>query len=242
MEAASRGANGASVTDPPCSGTDATLATMGPLPTSDVTATLNAYLDELDRWTERLNLTSIPRDQMWARNVVEVQELLEVADPPAGSRVVDIGSGGGVPGLVVAILRPDVSVTLIDSDRRKTGFLIHAAGLLGLTGVVVEAIRAEDAGHRAGLREGFDLATSRATAPPPVLCELALPLVRVGRQLCALVAGAPGALAACVAAASACGGSAPEAPAQGVLRVRKVTPTPEQYPRRPGTPNRHPIS
>ena len=167
MEAASRGANGASVTDPPCSGTDATLATMGPLPTSDVTATLNAYLDELDRWTERLNLTSIPRDQMWARNVVEVQELLEVADPPAGSRVVDIGSGGGVPGLVVAILRPDVSVTLIDSDRRKTGFLIHAAGLLGLTGVVVEAIRAEDAGHRARLTRGVrpgDISRDRPAA------------------------------------------------------------------------------
>jgi 16S rRNA (guanine527-N7)-methyltransferase len=242
MEAASRGANRATVTDPPWSGTGATLAAMGPLPAGDVTATLNAYLDELDRWSARLNLTSIPRDQMWARNVVEVQELLDVAAPSAGSRVVDIGSGGGVPGLVIAILRPDLSVSLIDSDRRKTGFLIHAAGLLDLAGVVVEAVRAEDFGRREGVREEFDLATSRATAPPPVLCELALPLVRVGGQLCALVAGAPGALAACVAAASACGGSAPEAPAQGVLRVHKVTPTPDPYPRRAGTPNRHPIS
>ena len=242
METASRGANGATVTDPPCSGTGATLGAMGAVPSGDVIATLNAYLDELDRWSARLNLTSIPRDQMWARNVVEVQELLDVAAPSAGSRVVDIGSGGGVPGLVIAILRPDLSVTLIDSDRRKTGFLIHAAGLLGLSGVVVEAIRAEDVGRRAGMREGFDLATSRATAPPPVLCELALPLARVGGQLCALVAGAPGALATCVAAASACGGSAPEAPAHGVLRVRKVAPTSERYPRRPGTPNRHPIS
>jgi 16S rRNA (guanine527-N7)-methyltransferase len=215
---------------------------MGPLPAGDVNATLNAYLDELARWSARLNLTSIPRDQMWARNILEVQELLDVAAPSAGSRVVDIGSGSGVPGLVIAILRPDLAVTLIDSDRRKTGFLIHAAGLLGLTGVVVEAIRAEDAGRRAGMREGFDLATSRATAPPPVLCELALPLVRVGGRLCALVAGAPGALATCVAAASACGGSAPEAPAHGVLRVHKVALTPDQYPRRPGTPNRHPIT
>jgi 16S rRNA (guanine527-N7)-methyltransferase len=92
------------------------------------------------------------------------------------------------------------------------------------------------------MREGFDLATSRATAPPPVLCELALPLVRMGGQLCALVADAREALTACVSAASACGGSAPEALAHGVLRVRKVAPTPEQFPRRPGTPNRHPIS
>jgi 16S rRNA (guanine527-N7)-methyltransferase len=215
---------------------------MRPLPPGDMNATLDAYLDELDRWSTRLNLTSIPRTQMWSRNVVEVEELLEVAAPRAGSRVVDIGSGGGVPGIVIAVLRPDLSVTLIDSDRRKSGFLTHVAGLLGLSGVAVEALRAEDAGHRDGLREGFDLATSRATAPPPVLCELALPLLRVGGSLCALVAGAPAALAGCAAAASACGGGAPDAPADGILRVRKVTATSDDYPRRPGTPNRHPIT
>ena len=215
---------------------------MSPLLPGDMNATLEAYLDELDRWSARLNLTSIPRDQMWSRNIVEVEDLLEVAAPPPGCRVVDIGSGGGVPGIVIAILRPDLWVTLIDSDRRKSGFLVHVAGLLGLSGVAVEAIRAEDAGHRDGMREAFDLATSRATAPPPVLCELTLPLLRVGGTVCALVAGAPATLAACAPAASACGGSAPEAPASGVLRIRKVAPTPDEYPRRSGTPNRHPIS
>jgi 16S rRNA (guanine527-N7)-methyltransferase len=215
---------------------------MRPLPPGDTNATLEAYLDELDLWSARLNLTSIPRAQMWSRNVVEVEELLEVAAPPPGTRVVDIGSGGGAPGIVIAILRPDLLVTLLDSDRRKAGFLTHVAGLLGLSGVAVEALRAEDAGHRDGLREGFDLVTSRATAPPPVLCELALPLLRIGGTLCALVAGAPAAVAGCAAAASACGGGAPDAPAQGMLRVRKVTATSDEYPRRPGTPNRHPIS
>jgi 16S rRNA (guanine527-N7)-methyltransferase len=205
-------------------------------------ATLDAYLDELERWSARLNLTSIPRDRMWSRNVVEVEELLAVAAPASGSTVADVGSGGGVPGIVIAILRPDLSVTLIDSDQRKAGFLIHVAGLLGLSGVVVEAIRVEDAGRRTDLRERFDLATSRATAPPPVLCELALPLVRTGGALCALVGDAPAALSGCVAAASACGGGAPDAPATGVLRVRKVEPTPDRYPRRPGIPSRHPIS
>jgi 16S rRNA (guanine527-N7)-methyltransferase len=215
---------------------------MRPLQTGDVNATLEAYLDELDRWSARLNLTSIPRAQMWSRNVVEAEELLGVAAPPRGCRVVDIGSGGGVPGMVIAILRPDLLVTLLDSDRRKSGFLVHVAGLLGLSGVVVEALRSEDAGRRDDLREAFDLATSRATAPPPVLCELALPLLRVGGSLCALVAGAPAALSGCAAAAAACGGSAPDAPTDAVLRVRKVVPTSDEYPRRPGMPNRHPIS
>jgi len=215
---------------------------MGPLPPGDMRATLDAYFDELDRWSSRLNLTSIPREQMWSRNVVEVEKVLDAADPARGCRVVDIGSGGGVPGIVIAVLRPDLSVTLLDSDRRKSGFLTHVAGLLRLPGVVVEALRAEEAGHRDGMREAFDLATSRATAPPPVLCELALPLLRVGGSLCALVAGAHAARSSCAAAASACGGSAPDAPAGGVLRVRKIAPTPDGYPRRPGTPNRHPIS
>jgi len=164
-------------------------------PPGDTNATLEAYLDELDRWSSRLNLTSIPRAQMWSRNVVEVEALLEVAAPEPGSTVVDIGSGGGVPGIVIAILRPDLSITLLDSDRRKTGFLTHVAGVLGLPRVRVEALRAEDAGRMKGMREAFDLATSRATAPPPVLCELALPLLRIGGSLCALVARADTAIA-----------------------------------------------
>ena len=223
-------------------GADVRLGAMSPVPSGDMHATLDAYLDELERWSARLNLTSIPRDRMWSRNVVEVEELLAVAEPAPGSRVVDIGSGGGVPGMVIGIVRPDLSVTLIDSDQRKAGFLIHVAGLLGLSHVDVEAIRAEDAGRRTDLRERFDLATSRATAQPAVLCELAIPLVRTGGALCALVADAPGAVWACIAAASACGGGAPDAPAKGVLRVRKLEPTPDRYPRRLGIPNRHPIS
>ncbi len=106
----------------------------------------------------------------------------------------------------------------------------------------VEAIRAEDAGRWVGMREDFDLATSRAAAPPPVLCELALPLLRIGGLLCALVGDAPGSLESCAAAAAVCGGGAPEAPARGLLCVRKLAPTPDRYPRRAGTPNRHPIS
>ena len=215
---------------------------MRPDPADDRNATLEAYLDELDRWSQRLNLTAIPRDQAWSRNVAEAEELLEVAAPSPGCSVIDIGSGGGVPGIVIAILRPDLEMTLLDADRRKSAFLIHVAGLLGLASVRVVAERAEDAGRRDGMRETFDLAISRATAPPPVLCELALPLLRTGGALCALVSDAQAAIGSCSAAASACGGSAPEAPSSGILRVRKVTLTPHEYPRRPGTPGRHPIS
>jgi 16S rRNA (guanine527-N7)-methyltransferase len=205
------------------------------------TAALEAYLDELASWSAHLNLTTIPRDQMWSRHVDEVVDLLEVAAPAHASRVVDIGSGGGVPGIVVALVRPDLRVTMLEADKRKSAFLMHVAGLLALN-VEVDAIRAEDAGRRAGTRETFDLATSRAAAPPDVLCELALPLLRIGGSLCALVTDAPRTLALCAAAAAACGGGAPQAPLEGVLRVDKVATTPAEYPRRSGVPGRRPIS
>jgi len=206
------------------------------------TVALDAYLDELANWSAHLNLTTVPRDQMWSRHVDEVVELLEVAAPAHGNRVVDLGSGGGVPGMVMAILRPDLRVTMLEADKRKSGFLVHVAGLLRLSGVEVEAIRAEDAGRRAGTRETFDLATSRAAAPPDVLCELALPLLRIGGSLCALVADAPRSLTTCATAAAACGGGVPQAPVVGVLRVDKVSSTPAEYPRRSGVPGRRPIS
>jgi 16S rRNA (guanine527-N7)-methyltransferase len=215
---------------------------MQPHQPGDRNATLEAYLDELDRWSSRLNLTSIPREQMWSRSIGQAEELLAVAAPGTGARVIDIGSGGGVPGLVIAILRPDLAMTLLDADRRKSAFLIHVAGLLGLTSIRVAPERAEDAGRRAAMRETFDLAISRATAPPAVLCELALPLLRTGGALCALVTDARSTLATCATAASACGGDIPDAPAAGILRVRKIVPTSGAYPRRPGTPSRHPIS
>src|ERR1700682_3185965 len=103
---------------------------------------------------------------------------------PAKS-VVDVGSGGGLPGLPLKIARPDLSMTLIEADQRKAAFLVQACVKLGLPDVEVIARRAEEAGHDARLREIFDLAVARALAPTPVLVELCLPLVRVGGRLLA---------------------------------------------------------
>ena len=199
------------------------------------------YLDELYRWNRRINLTTIPREEAERRHLAEARHLLVHAAPAAGALVADIGAGGGVPGLVMAILRPDLRVTLIESDRRKAGFLVHAAALCDCTRVTVEARRAEEVGHDAAHRDTYDLAVSRATASAPVLCELALPLLRVGGRLVALVADAEADLPAASAAASACGGGVPIALAPGILSITKVAPTPELYPRRAGMPARRPL-
>jgi 16S rRNA (guanine527-N7)-methyltransferase len=208
--------------------------------TPEQAAALSSYLEELHRWNQRLNLTSVPKSESWQRHVEESLELLEVAAPGDWARVVDVGSGIGIPGVVVAVVRPDLRMTLLEADRRKAAFLTHVAGLFGLHQVTVLALRAEDAARQSDLRESFDVALSRAAAPPPVLCELALPLLAVGGRLCALVGDATSAVAECEAAARACGGGQPLARG-AVIIVPKEARTPERYPRRSGVPARIPL-
>src|SRR5262245_23890188 len=86
-------------------------------------ALLERWLAEMYRWTERVNLTAVAAEEAWERHVLESLRLLDAAKPAPGSRVVDVGSGGGAPGVPIAIVRPDLHVTLVDADRRKAAFL-----------------------------------------------------------------------------------------------------------------------
>jgi 16S rRNA (guanine527-N7)-methyltransferase len=208
---------------------------------SGVEATLARYLDELYRWNRRVNLTGVPREAAERRHLDDSRRLLGVASPAPGTRMVDVGSGAGVPGMVLAILRPDLRVTLVEADRRRAGFLVHVSALCGCANVVVEPRRAEAVGRDAGQRAAFDLAVSRAAAPVAALCELALPLLKVGGRLVALVADSPEAVERAGVAARACGGGDPRLPVPGILLVTKVAPTPDAFPRRPGVPSRHPL-
>ena len=97
--------------------------------------------------------------------------------------VVDVGSGGGLPGLPLKIARPGLSLALVESDQAKAAFLVRACATLGLDDVEVLARRAEEVGQDRRYREVFDVAVARALAPMPVLVELCLPLVRVGGRL-----------------------------------------------------------
>lgn len=105
-------------------------------------------------------------------------------------RVVDVGSGGGLPGLVVLAERPDAHVTLVDRRERSCDVLRRAVRALGATdrGTVVHA-DLETLGHDPAWRGQFDAATARGVAPPPEVAELVLPLVRPGGVLVVSVAG-----------------------------------------------------
>jgi len=170
--------------------------------------------------------------------------------PSGRLRLVDVGSGGGLPGLPLRIARPDLELTLLEANHRKAAFLVQAAARLGLDGVEVLAERAEDAGRDPRHRETFDVAVARALAPMPVLAELCLPLVRVGGRLLAMKTDAAAEAAAAEPAIRRLGGelvevgaAASEARSLGeVVVVAKVAPTPAEFPRRPGVPGRRPLA
>lgn len=100
--------------------------------------------------------------------------------PRDAATLVDVGTGAGFPGLVSAILRPDLAVTLLDPLEKRLGFIREVIEALSLTNVSLRHIRGEDAGRDKGLRGGFDVATARAVADLTVLGELCVPLVKVG--------------------------------------------------------------
>jgi 16S rRNA (guanine527-N7)-methyltransferase len=187
-------------------------------------------------------LTSRPSAELIADSLVLLEHLGE------GEKVVDVGSGGGLPGLPLKIARPSLSVTLVEADQAKAAFLVRACAALGLRDVEVLARRAEEVGRDALYRESFDVAVARALAPMPVLVELCLPLVRVGGRLLAQktetedVDGAARAIDVLGGALNRVAGAPSAARSSGtVVIVDKVRPTPAAYPRRPGVPSRRPI-
>ncbi len=146
---------------------------------------LRRYLDLLLTANQRTNLTRIT--DRAAAEVLHVGDALTLLPhlPKAPHRLADVGSGGGVPGIVLAIVRPESHVTLIESTHKKADFLRGAAAELGLKNLDVQAVRAEDAG-RGAMRESFDVAAARAVATLDWLAEWLLPLVAKGGVVLAM--------------------------------------------------------
>jgi 16S rRNA (guanine527-N7)-methyltransferase len=152
---------------------------------------------------------------------VQVEHALGFAAGPVGQagvtprRVLDLGSGGGVPGLVLAHAWPDAELVLMDAAARRTTFLESAVAGLGLAPrVQVVRARAEAAGRDAALRGRFDVVVARGFGPPPVTAECAAPFLEVGGRL--LVSDPPGE------------GECP--PTRGSIGARRASGTPDRWP------------
>ena len=193
--------------------------------------------ERLRRWLEALlvtpGLTSI-RDFDEARRVHVDESLAAVAVVRRfGGPIVDVGSGGGAPGLPLAAALPARAVTLLEANGRKCAFLRQAAG--AFPNVTVVQGRAEEQET-----DRFGVAVAKALAPPPVAAEWCLPLV-APRGAAVLYVG-PSADVGVVSRVSERLGGGPAERAAGLLVLRKLEPTPVGFPRRPGIAKKRPLS
>lgn len=220
----------------------------------------NGFFDRVERFVallldanRRVNLTRVTEPGDVARlHLLDALAALPHLDAAAAELVIDLGSGGGVPAIPLALARPAVSWSLVDSVRKKSAILAEFAADLELANVTVLPERAEALGRDTAHRERYDLVTARACAPLPVLAELALPLARVGGSLLAWkgqLREEDEELRRGRAAIGQLGGGGPSVvpagyPALGghtFLVVAKERATPARYPRRPGEPTKRPL-
>ncbi len=136
---------------------------------------------------EVMNLTAITdEDGIILRHLVDSLLISEYFEP--NSTIIDVGCGAGFPSLPLAIVRPDLKITPLDSTEKRIRYVNETANLLGLKNVTAVAARAEEFANQPEHREKFDYATARAVAALPVLCELTIPFVKVGGKLVAMKA------------------------------------------------------
>jgi 16S rRNA (guanine527-N7)-methyltransferase len=208
---------------------------------------LGRYLALLLETNRQFNLTAITDpDEAWMRHILDSLTLLQVlAELPPGARIVDVGSGGGLPGMVLAIVMPHLRFTLLEATGKKADFLRSAAAALGLANIDVVQQRAEKAGHDPHHREQYDAAIARAVGPLAVIAELTIPLVKIesaaylikGQRADEELAAARQALYLLHAAHA----GTLETPTNRIVVLTKSRKTPRAYPRREGDPKRAPL-
>ena len=208
------------------------------------------YLDMLQEWNQKFNLTAIKDPEgIVSKHFVDSLLLCQYINPVG--KLADIGTGAGFPGLPLKICFPDLEVTLVDSLSKRVKFLEQVVSELNLSGVNCVHGRAEDLGRLAGFRDSFDYVVARAVSRLSVLAELCLPLVRVGGKF--IAAKGPNLheeLESSRQAVKLLGAKIlvvkeTSLPIEGDLRtiaiLEKTFATPEKYPRKAGIPERNPI-
>ena len=207
--------------------------------TPEQTDRLAAYYDFLTEYNQKVNLTAVTDPHGVAVTHFADSLTLLRADLPKGARIADIGAGAGFPSVPVAVYRPDLSWTLIDSLGKRVTFLRQLSEKIG---VPYEALhlRAEEAGRQARLREQFDAGCARGVARLYLLCEYALPLLKVGGRLIAMKGPDPQEeIAQAAYAAEKLGGafervdtfSLPDGSGRSLVIFQKTSTTPAQFPR-----------
>jgi len=221
-----------------------------------------AYYHELVDWNKRINLTAITgfedvQTKHFLDSLTVTLAIKLLLNPrsapelaPSHLSVLDVGTGAGFPGVPLKIVLPNIGLTLLEATGKKALFLEHVTRVLGLADVKIVTARAEDAAHLKDQRGKHGLVVSRAVAALPALLELTLPFCRTGGIFVAQkLTAAKLEIDDATRAARQLGGrfeqvvdiSLPELADRCLIVYRKVSATPEKYPRSPGIPAKQPL-
>lgn len=212
------------------------------------------YFETLVEWNEKMNLTAITeKKEVYVKHFFDSISAAFDFDFASSKEltVCDVGAGAGFPSIPLKICFPHIHVTIVDSLKKRIGFLEHLAKELGLDGVSFHHMRAEQFGQDPQFRQQFDVVLARAVARLSVLSELCMPLVKQkGVFLVMKGAQAADELNDAKKAIQVLGGSVEKEVSfslpvddseRTIYHIRKNKSTPKKYPRKPGTPNKDPI-
>lgn len=231
--------------------------TLGIALTPKQQAAFQCYYEELVAWNQKFNLTAITEyEQVQIRHFLDslsclLAEETRLALNRPDARVIDVGSGAGLPGIPLKLVCPGTHMTLLEATGKKVAFLQHVVERLGLHRIEAIKARAEELAHEAAHRQQYDLVLARAVADLPVVVEYTLPFCKIGGWVIAQK-GEAGAAEAWSAESSihVLGGELRQVmPVElaglpedrSLVIIEKTSPTPGAYPRRPGVPRKRPL-
>jgi len=206
----------------------------------------------LHRGNQTHNLTGFKsEEEILVSGILDSLSVLSLQDLSLEGRIIDVGTGGGIPGIPLKIVRPSLKLYLVEANTKKCLFLEETVRLLALEDVYVLGERAETLAHDSKLREQFDCATSRAVGEIREILELTTPFLHPGglafyykgREVDKEIKEARGALRElhCEVVAQRTVPIPFTSRATHFVVVRKKAPTPSKYPRRPGIPKKRPL-
>ena len=218
----------------------------------DIDSKFALYKDLLKEWNKKINITSIEDDEeIYIKHFIDSVLLLNENNINEKKTVIDVGTGGGFPGLPLKIVNDNYKITLLDSLKKRIDFLSQVTKALDLSDVNLIHERAEDYGQNKELRECYDICVSRAVAPLNVLSEYCIPFVKVGGYFAAYKSdNISQEISNSDNAIKKLGGKIKEIkeisiPATDIIRkiviIEKIEPTNTRYPRKAGKPSKDPL-